>query len=382
MKNNIYPIESNNRKNYYPRSDNNFNMNKEQNVMNKAKESIKTFKNQFLGLNENNMRNITTEANIINQNNQVPYYPLSEMNKEREELKDYDLYFGSGMNKNKNSPIKDKNQEEQNLNINNDYDFINQENIELRKKIMELTSQNNNLKNKINNENIDYLSNFNSIDNKPEYIVKAERDNNINDFNINNNNNNNININNNNNNKYSVNTVPFKDQKFMEESIESLLKTNFKKGTNKYQNNQRSSLERKINSVDNKNLQKFKKNNIYELNFDYNDDKYNNNIRKINVNNDDNNNEDQYLNTVNNYNQLLENYNKYKKKVENLQKELEARKINLNKLQILNNNYLDLQKRNKELTITIQKMKTDNIILTQHIEELNKQKKKNGKKYG
>jgi hypothetical protein len=247
------------------------------------------------------------------------------MNKAREELKDYDLYFGSGKNKN------------------TDFDYINQENNELRKQIMELISENKNLQNKINNDNnIDYINNLNTIDNKPE------RDNIIKD-----------------------NNNPLKD--YMEESIESIIKTNAKRSSNKYKNYQSiSSIDRKINSVDNK--KKFKKNRLYELNYDYNDNKLNNNNHKIIINNNDNN-DGQYLNVINNYNLLLESYNKNKKKLENLQRELENKKIELNKYQGLNNNYSDVQKRNKELAITVQKMKNDNIILTQHIEELSKQKK-------
>jgi hypothetical protein len=327
MKNNIYRNEPNEYINYYTHSENNiFCSNNERNVMNKAKESIKSFRTQFLNNNENN-KIMLTEENIINQNNQrLPYQPLSEMNKAREELKDYDLYFGSGKNKN------------------TDFDYINQENNELRKQIMELISENKNLQNKINNDNnIDYINNLNTIDNKPE------RDNIIKD-----------------------NNNPLKD--YMEESIESIIKTNAKRSSNKYKNYQSiSSIDRKINSVDNK--KKFKKNRLYELNYDYNDNKLNNNNHKIIINNNDNN-DGQYLNVINNYNLLLESYNKNKKKLEILQRELENKKIELNKYQGLNNNYSDVQKRNKELAITVQKMKNDNIILTQHIEELSKQKKK------
>ena len=343
MKNNIYRNQPNDIKNYYNNSDNLFYLNKGKNVMNKAKESIKSFRSQFLINNENNNKRIAaSEENLINPNNQfLPYYPLSEMNKAREELNDYDLYFGSTANINKN----------------NEYDNINQENNELRKKIMDLVSENKNLQNKINGNNnnnndnlIDYLNNLNTIENKPE------RDNITN--NENNNNNNNL----------------FKD--FMEESIESIIKTNIKRGSSKFKNiPSLSSLDRKINSVDNK--KKFKQNRLYELNYDYNDNKINNNIHKIMINNTDNNinNDEQYANIVHNYNLLLENYNNNKKKLQILQKELENKKMDLNKYQTLNNNYMDLQKRNKELAITVQKMKNDNIILTQHIEELSKQKK-------
>ncbi len=176
MKNNIYRNQPNDINNYYNHSDNLFYLNKGKNVMNKAKESIKSFRSQFLINNENNNNNkgiAASEENLINPNIQFPpYYPLSEMNKAREELNDYDLYFGSTANINKN----------------NEYDNINQENNELRKKIMDLVSENKNLQNKINGNNnnnndnfIDYLNNLNTIENKPERdnITNNENNNNF-----------------------------------------------------------------------------------------------------------------------------------------------------------------------------------------------------------
>ena len=62
--------------------------------------------------------------------------------------------------------------------------------------------------------------------------------------------------------------------------------------------------------------------------------------------------------------------------MENLEYELQNNKGFANKYRILNNNYNDLKNRNKELIIMVQKLKNDNTILSQHIDELTKQKNK------
>ena len=77
-------VESNAYNNYYGQTDNNYDLNQEKNITNKAKEMIKTFKNQYLVSNDNNQRITTTEINQINQNYQ-PYQVLEVKNKAREE---------------------------------------------------------------------------------------------------------------------------------------------------------------------------------------------------------------------------------------------------------------------------------------------------------
>ena len=58
--------------------------------------------------------------------------------------------------------------------------------------------------------------------------------------------------------------------------------------------------------------------------------------------------------------------NKIKMKLEAVKKELDSKKFISLKYKNLLNDHKDLQKRNKDLVITIQKMKSDNLILTQY----------------
>ena len=288
-KNNIYPIEPKLYKSSYSLSDNNFNLSKEQNILNNSKKLINSFRSQYL-----------------------------------------------------------------NTSVDNNYDFINQENKELRKQIMELTSENKSLQSKLINDNFDHSSIiysdnnqfnfFNMNDKSSEYAIKPERD---------------INK-----------SIPLKDQKFLDDSIDALIQTQINIESNKNDNIQRSHTNKMLridDSIDHSKKKRYM-NKSYEQKITY---KKRNNInsKKNNDNNFDN-----YLNIINSYNQLLEDFNNSQKKIEKLQKELDHKRSNSNKYQKLNNNYVDLQKRNKELIITIQKLKNDNIILAQYIEELNSQK--------
>ena len=96
----------------------------------------------------------------------------------------------------------------------------------------------------------------------------------------------------------------------------------------------------------------------------YNNMKLNNNI-----------NDEKYLNLIGEYNILIEEYKINKNNLQNLQQELESRKGLLNKFREINNKYIDLQNRNKDLVIIIQKKKNNNSMLTMHIEDLNRKKK-------
>lgn len=353
QENNIHQANLNNYPNYYNQTDN-------INSMNEAKKMIKSFRNQFLNNNEKAQKVISTEDNI--QGSKIPAsYGLSLNNKEREEFNDYDYFFGSGRKQNLNSPIRNQIIENQNDNFSPDLELIDQENKKLRRQIMDLVNENQALQNKINNNNIDYspilfsdnrLNNFQSIE-KPEKVMILEKTNNnlnkMNNIKIMNNN-----ILNNNNIENNPVNVPLADQKFMEESIASIIKTNMNLDSNKKEKSKKNS--QKIKKVGGGNT---KDNKIYIRN-----NNYNNNI-----------NFDEYLKVINNYNQLLEDYNNVKIKYENLQKEVDNKKAQSNKYQTLNSNYSDLQKRNKELVITVQKMRSDNIILTKHIEEMGKHKK-------
>ena len=364
-------VESNAYNNYYGQTDSNFDLNQEKNITNKAKEMIKTFKNQYLVSNDNNQRITTTEINQINQNYQ-PYQVLEVKNKAREDLNSYDYYFGSSRGGNReNTPTRNKYIDEK---VEHNIDFIGQENAKLKKQVMDLMLENKNLQNKINNNypspilNKDNFSNINSI-NRQEQMYKPESEN-INMNNIN------MNLNNN------MMNIPLNDKKFLEESIESIIKTNMKLGQNIQNNNDMKKNLFELKKYDNYKMGYLKKNKNYNQD-NYSQNNYNTN--NYNLNNDNNyqysamnnnyNNNDKYLTIMNEYNQLLEDYKSNKLKLEKLQQDLESRKNINSKYKALNNNYIELQNRNKELVITIQKMKNDNTVLTHHIEELNKQKK-------
>ena len=73
---------------YYSQTDSNYDPNREKNITNKAKETIKNFKNQYLMTNDNNQRILPTEINQ-NQNAQNYSYQILPMsNKVREDKKE------------------------------------------------------------------------------------------------------------------------------------------------------------------------------------------------------------------------------------------------------------------------------------------------------
>jgi hypothetical protein len=245
QENNIQQTNLNNYKNYYNQADN-------INSVNEAKKMIKSFRNQFLNNNEKSQKVISTEENL--QSNKIPIssYGISINSKGREELNDYDLYFGSGRNQNINSPIRNQMIENQTDNYNPDLELIDQENKKLRRQIMDLVNENQTLQNKINNNNIDYspilfsdnnINNFQSIE-KPEKIMILEKNNNnlnkMNNIKIMNKNNLNNNIIENN-----PANVPLVDQKFMEESITSAIKTNMNLDSGKKEKSKKNSQKKK-----------------------------------------------------------------------------------------------------------------------------------------
>ena len=351
---------------YYSQTDSNYDPNREKNITNKAKETIKNFKNQYLMTNDNNQRILPTEINQ-NQNAQNYSYQILPMsNKVREDMNSYDYFFGGNKNGNRSiTPSNNKN-EMRNEKVEHNIDLISQENNKLKKQVMDLVLENKNLQNKINNNypspilvKDNNFNNFNSI-NRQEPFFKTESENNMNFNNIMN--------------------VPLNDKKFLEESIESVIKTNMKLGQN---NNEMKKNLYELKKYGNykmgsKRTPNYKQNNYNMNNYNFNNMNINsneNNYPYSNYNQNINNNNEKYFSIINDYNQLMESYKAAKIKNDSLQQELENRKGLANKYRILSNNYLDLQNRNKELIITIQKMKNDNSVLTRHIDNLNKQKK-------
>ena len=359
--------------NYYNQTDNNYEINQERSITNKAKEMIRTFKNQYLMNNNNNQRVIPTDINQPQQNFQS-YQMVPNQNKIKDELNSYDYFFSSSRGMNRNiTPTKKiiSNEAEE-----NNVDFVSQENAKLKKQLMDLVLENKNLQNKISNNypspiqiKDNNLSNINSI-NRQEQLFK-EPENNMNINNINNMNNN-------------LMGIPLNDKKFLEDSIESIIKTNMILGQNnneikkninelKKYGNYKSSAQKSNNNFPQSNYNT----NYNNFNFNPNENNspnYNNFTNNLNFNTNTNN--DKYLSLINDYNQLLEEFKSNRNKLENLQLELENKKGLSNKYRVLNNNYQELQNRNKDLVITIQKMKNDNTVLTHHIEDLNKKKKK------
>ena len=361
--------------NYFSHTDNNnFDKYQEKTITSKAKETIKNFKNQYLLNNNNNsQRIVSTEANQISQ--KYPGYQMIS-NKVREELNSYDYYFSPDRNLNKKVNItKKQNVENKEHNI----DIMNQENTKLKKQLLDLVLENKNLQNRINNNypspiliKNNNFSDFNSV-NRQEKISRDELDNNIY-----------------NNNNYNIKTVPSNDQKFLEQSMESIIKTNLKLGQNnndarknifdlKQMENYkmgylRTNNNNNINNYSNKNFNNY--NNTSNLNINPNEKTYSypnfNNINQL-LNN--NNNDNRYVSLMNDYNQLSEDYKSNKIQLDNVLHEMENKKGLSNKYRILTNNYNDLQNRNKELILTIQKMKNDNSVLTRHVEDLTRQKK-------
>ena len=213
QKNFVNQNEPNIYNNYYNQAETNYDINQEKNITNKAKEMIKTFKNQYFINNDNNQRVGTMEINQIPQN-----YPLYQMlpisNKAKEDLNAYDYYFSSNRGTNRNiTPTRNKFGNEK---VEHNIDLINQENEKLKKQVMDLVLENKNLQNKIVNKNYpspiitkdNNFTNINSL-NRQEQKFKAESENNIN-FNNN------------------MMAMPINDKKFLEESIESIIKTNMR----------------------------------------------------------------------------------------------------------------------------------------------------------
>jgi hypothetical protein len=210
---NNYEFQANsNDYNYYNKTDTNLERSQEKDITNKAKELIRTFKNQYLMNNDNNsQRIITTEINQNPQNytsNQMfgdSKRPIHDINSN-----DYNLNNNLGFER--NSPSKNNDMNDNNI------DLMNQENAKLKRQLFDLLIENKNLQNKIN-KNISSIPspilyqndpNINLI-NRPERNFQAESESHINIYN----NNNRVNM-------------PLSDQKFLEESIESIIKNNMK----------------------------------------------------------------------------------------------------------------------------------------------------------
>ena len=345
QQNNIIQTEINN----YP----DYNANQNRIITNRAKELIKNFKKQHQididnNINEN-QKILTTEINPISSSQQ----------KAREELNSYDYYIrGEGKVKTENNnPPSQKNNLVNEIPIQN-IEMMNQENAKLKKQVMNLILENNNLKNKVN---------YNNNNNNKSFISqKVFRNNNNNMYIPKNEFENNISMNQN------INNIPMNDKMFLEKSMESIIKSNMRLGqknnNNKLLYNQRSP------------------NYNYNYNYNYNkginsqnyiDNIINmNNMNNINNNNIYNNNRNYPPNIINDYNKLLNEYRNTKFKLDNLQFEYQNNKGIENKYHILNKNYSDVKNRNKELILQIQKLKSDNAILSQHIEEITKQKKR------
>ena len=340
QQNNYIQTEINNYPDYIRGGDNFDYSNQNKIITNKAKELIKNFKKQHqIDIDNNNNENqkiLSTEINQISSSQQ----------KAREELKSYDYYIrGEGKEKNENiSPSIQKNNLVNEIPIQN-IDMMNQENAKLKKQVMNLIQENNNLKNKVNynNSNKSFIS---------------QNENNIS-----------MNINRNNN-------IPMNDKMFLEKSMESIIKSNIRFGQKNNNNDYYKNIN--MNNNNNKILYNQRSPN-YNYNYNYNGIKPQNYIDNIiNMNNMNNNiyNNRSSPNIINDYNQLLNDYRNTKYRLDNLQIELQNNKGLENKYRILNNNYTDVKNRNKELIITIQKLKNDNVALSQHIEELTKQKKR------
>ena len=273
----------------YIRTENNYDFNQNKIITNRAKEIIKNFRKQHKlekANNNNEQRTLPTDINQLS----------TSQKKAKEELKAYDYYI-RGKENIKELPSQNNNiineLPKQNTNL------MNQENEKLKKQVMNLINENNNLKTKINNNNRQ-----NIISNNPNENIQRN------------------------------------DKIFLEESIESMIKSNMRP----YQNNNNARFKNNINSMNNNR-------NVYPNSSNsYNIENYNmNNNLNTNFNNE------KYLNIVNDYNNLLKQYNNIKFKFESLQNEMINNKGLSNRYRILNNNYIELQKRNKELIILVQK---------------------------
>ena len=314
-------------------------INIDQEVINQDKGPINSFHNQY-SLEQNNDKNIeeiNINTNIINNG------------------------YDSNSCMKFNQPNKFNN---------NNYDKVNLENQNLKKQLIELMSENQNLQTQINNHDYEYSpfytddnsNKYNYINNKQMYNMnlnsydkfeqemKLENDNDIN-FN-------------------NIMTPSYKNQKYVDDSIESIIKTNMNLSPkNKSKNIYKKNFIRNPNNNIHTRISKPQYNIItYEPIIPQN-------FKNIKIKTNKKNDIAEYFTNIDEYNELLEDYHKTKIKLESLKKEIEVKKSNSSKYKKLESNYKDLQKRNKDLVITIQKMKSDNLILTQYIDDLIKKKK-------
>ena len=262
QKNNIIKTNKNN---FQYNRQNNYDLERNRNITNRARQLIQNFKKQhninIPSNNYDNQRILNTDINNINMDmNQLS----TSQKKAKEELKTYDYIIrGEG---------KEVKPSTQNNNLVNEIpvqnmDMVNQENAKLKKQYMNLILENNNLKTKVN---------FNNSN-----ISKNNLENNINVNNISNNN------------------MPMNDKIFLEESMESMIKSNMRSNPkNDFQKNNKLFYN-----------QRTPNNNIVSSNHP----SYNN------INNIYNN--EQYSNIINDYNQLLREYRNIKFRLDETQYE-------------------------------------------------------------
>ena len=288
-----YQPEPNIYNNYFSQTENNFDLNQGRNITNQAKQMIRTFKNQYL--NNNNARVLSTDANQMSQK-YPSYQNFPPQKKEKEDLNLYDYYFNTSRDI---TPIRKRNYNE---NTQQTYNIMSQENIKLKRQIKDLSIENKNLKNKINNRNV--LSPIVIKDNNLSYILsnnrqnplsKEDSDNNIIFYN---------------------NNVLSNDKKFSDESIDSIAKANKKLGQNNINIKRIHSGSYGGNKFGY--LRKNKNYNNLNINLEENNPNPNyllNNLNQ-NINNDINNN-NEYLSIKNDYNKLLIEYKNTKRLLEN-----------------------------------------------------------------
>ena len=301
-KNNIISPEFNNIQANI-KTESNYDLNQNRIITNRAKQLIKNFRKQHQidtdnnnlninNLNNNDQRILSTEINQLS----------SSQKKAKEELKSYDYYIrGEGQN---NKPPSQNNNLVNEIPVQN-IDIMNQENEKLKKQVMNLILENNNLKKKVNYNN--------------NNITRTDYNNNI----------------------------KRNDKIFLEESIDNMIKSNIRPWKNSNDNRMKINTN---NSTNNKIIYQQRNPNYYN----------GINITSYDLNNNINLNNEKYSNIMNDYNQLLKEYRNIKFKYESLQHEYQNNKSIANKYRILNNNYNDLQNRTKELIIIVQKLKNDN----------------------
>ena len=94
--------ESNAFNNYLSQTNSNYDTDQQKNITNKAKEMIKSFKNQYFINNDNTQRELTTEVNQIPKN-YPSFQKLPIQNKAKEDLNSYDYYFSSSRGGNRDN---------------------------------------------------------------------------------------------------------------------------------------------------------------------------------------------------------------------------------------------------------------------------------------